>query len=450
MERGGLPNIVHLSWHDAGRHFGCYGVETVHTPSIDRLAADGVLLERMFSAAAVCSPSRGACLTGRYPQSNGLIHLCHGNFGYRLNEGEKHLSQLLQERGYYTALHGFQHEVNPKRIREELTFFNEYESCDPAPPVHPIPACDVVAEGACAFLERRAKQSGEQPFYLQLGFFESHRPYDFGGCEPDESKGVTVPPYLERSRAAVEDHKGLQGAIRKADAAVGRVLDELERQGLAESTLVVFMPDHGLANPRAKATLYDPGIEIACVMRWPRGGVSGGKRRSELASNVDFVPTLFDLLGWETEGLRLQGESFAGLLGKEGSGMGREHVYALHHDGDLRCARSRRHKLIRNFSLLRQLEAPVDFEAGGHPILQKPSGLVNVGPVELYDLEEDPLETRNMAGEASWAGLQSDLEGRLWRWMEDCGDPILKGGYTTPRHQGQLAEYKEWREADRE
>lgn len=439
------PNIIHISWHDTGRHFACYGVPTVHTPNIDLLAQEGVLFENAFAAATLCSPSRGACLTGRYPQSNGLYYVCHANFGYRFHEGERHLSQMLRERGYYTALHGIQHEVHEANIREELPYFNEYLNIDPAPPIWPIPPCDVVAEGAVGFLAKRA--AANQPFYLQLGFFETHRGYEFGGCVPDDSLGVHVPPYLKRTDAAVADHAALQGSIRKADDAVGKVLDQLRKSGLSNDTIVVFTPDHGLANPRAKATLYDPGMEIAFIMRWPEGGIEGGKRLRPLISNVDFVPTLFDLLGWNKEPA-FQGLSFAGVF-RDPELSPRDAVYAMHHCGqyfgEMRCVRTRTHKLIRNFSQLTQLTVPVDIEAGGFPMLQKPCGEILVPPIELYDLTTDPLETVNLAGNPELKDIQAGLESLLWKQMIDCADPILKGAITTPRHQDQLSAYRGWK-----
>ncbi len=440
------PNIIHISMHDAGRHFGCYGVETVQSPHLDALAAGGVRFTRAFACAAVCSPSRGACMTGRYPQANGLIHLCHGDFGYRYHQGEKHLSHLLRERGYYTVLHGFQHEAHHDEARAALGF-EELVNADPAPPIYPVPPADVIARGACEFLEKYAANGNEmnRPFYMQLGFFESHRPYDFGGAEPDDSRGVTVPPYLRETEHVRQDHAGLQGAIRKADTAIGKVLDTLRGVGLEQETLVIFTPDHGLANPRAKATNYDPGIEIAMILRWPGGGLEAGKVTDRLVSNVDVLPTLWDLCGWEKPP-NFQGVSFAGELGATPEAPApRDAVYALHHDGDVRSVRTVRHKLIRNFSKRNGVKVPVQVERLGHPILQSKGAQTHLPPVELYDVQADPLETENRADDPALAEVRRDLEDRLWAWMESVEDPILQGAYTTPRHKAALEEYQQFR-----
>ena len=105
------PNILIITNHDSGRHFGCYGVETVHTPAIDALAADGMRFENYFATVPLCSPSRGAMLTGRYPQSTGLMGLTHAPWHWSLNKGEQHLSHILRDAGYHTALFGLQHEA---------------------------------------------------------------------------------------------------------------------------------------------------------------------------------------------------------------------------------------------------------------------------------------------------------------------------------------------------
>ena len=440
MSRRTRPNVLHISWHDTGRHFGCYGVPTVCSPRVDALAAEGVLFENAFAAATLCSPSRGAALTGRYPQANGLMHLCHGDFGWAFHPGEKHLSHRMKDLGYFTTLQGFQHEVHHANVG--WLGFDLVRNADPAPPIYPIPPCDVVARDAAAFL--RGEAARRQPFYMQLGFFETHRPYAFGGCRPDASRGVTVPPYLVDNAAAREDHAALQGAIRKADAQVGVVLDALRDAGLEEDTIVVFTVDHGLANPRAKATMYDPGLEIALVMRWPAGGLTGGRRVPRLVSNVDFVPTLYALLG-ETPPSNLQGRSFADARGDFPGAAARDAVFAMLYDGDLRAVRTRTHKLIRNFARGSSVKPPVDLAGGGHWILQR-DGRVVPPAVELYDLAADPLETRNLAATDAPPPELAALDARLWRWMEEIGDPLLQGPIPSPRYRQCLDDYRAFRE----
>jgi len=182
------PNVLLITSHDTGRHLGCYGVSSVHTPHLDRLAGEGCRFTRYFAAATVCSPSRGAMMTGRYPQRNGMIGLCHLPWGWNLNPGEKHLSHRMHEAGYYTALFGHQHET--RDIDAELCFDEHGFHRDPATGEH-LP-CDQVAPAVGDFLAGRAGE--RQPFYLQVGFFETHQPYDFGGATADDEHGVVIPP----------------------------------------------------------------------------------------------------------------------------------------------------------------------------------------------------------------------------------------------------------------
>ncbi len=421
------PNLIQISWHDTGRHLACYGVPTVHTPALDALAADGVLMENAFACAVVCSPSRGACLTGRYPQSNGMLGLAHGQFKWRLNPDEKHLARLMKDRGYYSVLKGFQHETDPSEVLE--LGFDCARGHLPAPPVYPVPPCEAIVDEAIDFL---SCPEATGPFYMQLGFFETHRPFDFGGCEPEDSLGVTVPLFIVDNAAARADLAHFQGAIRKADAALGRFLEALEKSGLAENTIVAFIPDHGIPHPRAKATLYDPGMEVATIWRWPAGGVRGGRRLSRMVSNVDFVPTAFALAGLEPEA-NFQGESYADALGDYPGTPEREAVFAEHVPGHERAVRTHTHKYIVRFDGTRTDRSPADLSVGGPPILQGPSNARPVPAAELFDLRADPLERNNLVDEPKGSAALAECKERLKGWMEAVDDPVLRGDLRAPR-----------------
>ncbi|NLF30277.1 MAG: sulfatase [Planctomycetes bacterium] len=427
------PNIVFITTHDTGRHFGCYGVRTVHTPNIDRLAAEGVLMEDFFCTSPVCSPSRGAMMTGLWPQRNGLMGLSHPPSSWTFNDGVQHLSHILRGAGYRTALFYHQHEVMPWDI-DRLAFDDWYAKQEG---FH-RPADTVAAE----FASFAASLTPEQPpFYAQIGFGETHRKWDAGGVEPDRSTGVTVPPYLVDNEAARADAALLQGAVRKVDDAVGIILKALEENGLAENTIVVFTVDHGLEFPRAKWYLYDPGIETACLVRWPAGGVDGGHRVRQLVSNVDVTPTLLDLIDVAPP-LPLDGIAFTRLLRDPAAPATRDMIFAMYLMGgsqpEARCVRTRTHKLIRNFSNLRVFRTPVDvaaprFEPDTCPVTQ------------LYDLAADPLEFDNLSGRAEHAAVEADLNGRLWRWLEAVGDPILHGPIWVNIYRASHDAYEQWK-----
>jgi arylsulfatase A-like enzyme len=411
------PHILQLVCHDLGRHLGCYGRASVATPALDRLAAEGTRFSNSFCTSPGCSPSRAALATGRYPHANGCMGLAHGDFGWELAPGEQHVASLLREAGYYTVLFGLQHVTYQV---EQLGFAE----------VRPEGTADQVAANLAGFLQQ---QSASTPLYLEVNFFEPHRPYDFGGVEPDEERGVVLPPYLPENEAARGEEAALQGAIRKADSAVSEILAALESTGLAPDTLVLFTSDHGLAMPRAKGTLLDAGIEVALILRWP-GVISAATVRDELVSNVDVLPTYLEAAGAPVPD-NIQGRSFLSLMRGDApaarDAVFAEKTYHEHYDPQ-RCIRTRRHKLIQRFESSNRAYLPTDIMASPiYPEMFRELAAER-SMLELYDLEEDPLECRNLAAEANCAELREDLGGRLRDWMRDTGDPLLHGPIASP------------------
>jgi N-sulfoglucosamine sulfohydrolase len=411
-------HIVQITCHDLGRFLGCYGVPTVRTPNLDRLAAEGVRCERAFATASGCSPSRAALATGRYPHANGVMGLAHGGFGWDLNPDERHIATLLRAHGYETHLFGLQHVT----MEIERLGFDHVRRRGLGPEV---------AEDAAAVLATAANG----PRYLEINLEEPHRPYDQGGVEPDTRVGVSVPAWLPDTDAARAEMAALQGAVRAADQAIGRILDAIDAAGLAETTLVLFTADHGLAMPRAKCTLYDAGIGVALIVRWPAGGLRAGSTVSPLISNVDVMPTLLDAVGIGVSAT-VQGRSFLPLLrGAEYAprdAVFAEKTYHSYYD-PMRAIRTERYKYIRNFETAFLVEVPGDVQLGAifRTELQRYVGATHP-PVELYDLASDPLEQDNLAGRPDIAEIERDLDARLWRWMKETGDPLLNGPVPSP------------------
>jgi arylsulfatase A-like enzyme len=401
-------------------------VPTVRTPNLDALATGGVRFERAFCTAPQCSPSRAALATGRYPHANGVMGLTHEAFGWDLNPDERHVATLLGAHGYETHLFGLQH-VTPHP--ERLDFHHVHRRG-----LGPEVATDVEAV-------LRTAASGP-PRYLEINLEEPHRPFDQGGVEPDAAAGVQIPPYLPDTPAARTEFAAMQGAIQAADRAVGRVLAALESSGLAEDTLVLFTADHGIAMPRAKCTLYDPGIGVALIVRWPAGGIGRGAAESALVSNVDVLPTLLEAT--EAPGpANLQGRSFLPLLRGEAYAA-RDAVFAektFHSYYDpMRAIRTDRHKYVRNFETCFLVEGPGDVQLGPIYRTELQRYVSTTHPdVELYDLAVDPDEQRNLAGQPQVAGIERELDARLWRWMEETGDPLLHGPVASPAYRRSLA-----------
>ncbi len=415
------PNILLIICHDLGHHIGCYGVDTVRTPNLDRLASEGFLFKNSFCTAPQCSPSRAGLMYGRYPHSTGVLGLTHGGFAWEPHQTDRHVASLLAEAGYQTAMFGIQHVTSHP---ERLGFDHRSPSADSRK----------IASEAVSFIENWNSQ--DEPFYVHVGFFEPHRPFDHGGAQPDQTNGVYVPPYLPQNQAARSELAQIQGAINFIDGQIGRILDALDSSGLSENTITIFTADHGIAFPRAKCSLYDPGIEVALLMRWPAGGISGGRVLDELVSNVDVLPTLLQATNVQPPA-NLHGRSFLPLLRSESyearTSVFAEKTYHTYYD-PMRAVRTQRHKLLWNFDYTPQIELPSDIIIGAtaHSLLYEWTGYKKA--VELYDLQADPWELDDLADSQAHAEVRDDLTRRLLDWMRSTHDPLLDGAVPSPAY----------------
>jgi len=287
-------DVVLMTTHDIGRRLRCYGHGSVFSPHVDSLAADGARFEMAFCTAPQCSPSRASLATGRYPHNNGVMGLAHHGFDWELDQSVPHVAAVLAASGFETHLFGGQHvSLHPERLG-----FSRHHS-------------EKNGEAIAAGVEEIVASAAERRLYLEINFEETHRPYPHI-AEPHR-EALDLPPYLPDGRAAVEEMAALEEGIRLMDEAAGRVLDALRRAGRGESAFIVFTTDHGMAMPRAKCTLYDPGLEVSLLMRWPEGGVQDGATLSHLVSNIDVLPTILDAAGVEHPA-GVQGRSLLPLL----------------------------------------------------------------------------------------------------------------------------------------
>ncbi|WP_162605986.1 sulfatase [Jiangella aurantiaca] len=425
MTQRPTPNIVLVHWHDTGRYLGAYGLEHVRTPHLDALAQDGVVFENAFSTAPLCSPARGSLFTGRYPHDNGLMGLAHLGWEYHANE--QTLPMLLAPHGYRSVLVGLQHESADSSTLgyDEVIDVNADRQAAP-----------VVAELAVDKLCTLAQ--GDAPFLMVVGMFEPHRPFPAYRFPTSAGTPVDVPPYLAATDGVLEDLRAFNAAVTYADAATGRILTRLQELGLDDDTVVVFTTDHGIPFPRAKSTLFDSGIEVALIVRWP-GNTPPRPRCSDLISHVDVVPTLLELVGAPVPG-QVQGVSFAAQLGHGESGARREEIFAeknwhgLRQYDPIRCVRTRRYKYIVSSEERPEVPLPVDIALSPSAV-----GVDDTAPrsrVELYDLEADPHETHNLAGAESLAEIEKDLAERLSSWQHATQDPLLHGVIPAARRTG--------------
>lgn len=412
---GRPPNILYLHSHDTGRYVQPYGYP-VPTPNIQRLADQGVLFRKAFCAAPTCSASRACLLTGQYGHSNGMLGLAHR--GWSLNDYRQHLVHPLREAGYHTVLIGEQHIAK----RPDIIGFDEVVKIETT-------HVESVAPVAIEIVSRPIPQ----PFFLSVGFFETHR--DWLGPSSVGDALYSIPPAnLPDTPETRRDMAAYKASARSLDHGVGSVLEALDEQGLADDTLIIFTTDHGLAFPGAKATLYDRGTGVMLILRGP-GGFHGGKVHDALVSHLDVYPTVCELVGIELPGF-LQGSSLTGLVRGSATqvrdALFSEMTWHAAYEPQ-RAVRTERWKYIRRFG---ERALPVLANCDDSPsktlLLEHGWGERPVAREQLYDLVFDPNEAANLAESPAHVEILEQLRRRLGSWMGDTDDPLLRGDPSPP------------------
>ena len=417
------PNVVIVTTHDTGRFIEPYGVRTVQTPRVKRLAETGARFNA-YTTAPQCSPSRASLTTGRYPHANGTMGLTHSHLGWDLHPGECALPRLLRPAGYRSGHFGVEHASRDGRALGNDVFDGER---DP----------DTMLQNAAAFLDA----TGGGTFFLQIGFSETHRvERQHFGNRPFGELGVTVPAYLVDGPETRADVADFQGCVNRADRLIGRVMTLLDGRGLTDQTLFIYVSDHGIAFPRAKCTLYDPGIEISLLVRLPGSDFSGGQTPHGMVSIMDVVPTILELAGVDLPD-NLHGRSLLPMVRGESRGWDTlfcEKTYHSYYD-PMRGLRTDRWKYIRNFEAGLGIEIPADI-AGSRSHSEAVGKLRpdQHPPAEFYDLDADPGEQANLAGRPEVADIEQELDGRLKAWMRETKDPLLGGPIASPFYRAAL------------
>jgi len=405
-----LPvNILYLHSHDTGRYIQPYGYG-IPTPNLQKLAKEGTLFRQAFCASPTCSPSRAALLTGAYPHANGMQGLAH--FGFCLNDYSQHVLHTLRVAGYTSVLAGEQHIARDvSRIGYDQVLYG------------PVPS----EERAAQFLS----QNPPQPFFLDIGFHETHREFPPPGPEenPDYLRPPAPLPDMPETR---RDMAGFIRLARELDRKMGRVLEALEQSGLAENTLVICTTDHGIAFPAMKCNLTDHGTGVMLILRGP-GGFCGGRAIDALVSQVDLFPTLCDLLDIAPPAW-LQGQSLLPVLS---GATGREVVFSeinFHVAYEpQRAIRTKRWKYIRRFDERRRPVLPNCDDSPSKTLWMEHGWRERlVAEEQLYDLVFDPNEACNLASHPAYNTLVSEIRARLEEWMRETGDPLLRGPLQWP------------------
>ncbi|HXN62959.1 MAG TPA: sulfatase [Acidimicrobiales bacterium] len=405
------PNVVYLHSHDTGRYVQPYGYP-VPTPNIQHLADQGVLFRQAFCAAPVCSGSRAALLTGQCTHATGMLGLAHR--GYRLRHPDRHMVNVLREGGYWSGLVGEQHvSADPHDLG-----YDHVVDLDTT-------RVNEVAPAATKLIADRAQV--QVPFFLSVGFFETHREF----FEPSSIRDVLYSrppenvPDLPQTR---RDMASFRASARSLDQGVGTVLNALEENGLADNTLVFMTTDHGLAFPEAKCTMYDRGIGVILLMRGP-GGFERGRVHDAMVTHLDLYPTICDVVGLEYPSW-LEGKSLLPLVRGDVTQI-HEEIFAevTYHAAyePQRAVRTTRYKYMRRYDDQHpgKVLANLDDSLTKDVLLGAGWGDVDPPREALFDLWLDPSEGTNRIDDPALTEVTEDLRGRLHDWMVRTEDPLL-------------------------
>jgi N-sulfoglucosamine sulfohydrolase len=467
VERQTPRNIVFVVADDHGQDTGAYGNAVIQTPHLDALAAEGVRFRYAFATTASCSASRSVILTGLHNHRTGQFGHEHDYHHFVSFPNLRSLPVLLSEAGYRTAIVGKFH-VAPEAVYQfQLTIPGDQRNAVQ------------MAESARAFIAANP----EQPFFLYYatsdphrggGFAEElpHSPDRFGNrpqgyegvvevrYDPDE---VIVPPWLPDTPATRAELAQYYQSVSRLDQGVGRLVRILKEEGVNDNTLFVYASDHGAAFAGAKTTVYEPGLRSPLIVRHP-SGTRRGIVNSAMVSWVDLTPTLLDFadvapptytphIGRQDIRSRLEpehglhGRSFLDVLEDEDP-EGWDVIYASHtfHEIQMyypmRVIRDRRYKLIWNIA--HPLPYPFASDLWASPTWQSAHsrgpdpayGLRSVRSYihrpafELYDIERDPHESRNLAADPAYADVLREYQQRLKAFRQRTFDPwLLKWTY---------------------
>ncbi len=407
---GSQPNIVFILSDDHGlEDAGAYGNTTIETPNIDRLATEGVRFTRMYTTSAMCTPSRSAMYTGLYPHRNGA-HQNHSTIKSNIRTIPHYLNKL----GYRTGLLGKRH----------------------IKPIEQFPFEFIEDDSLKSFIVR------PEPYVL---FITPREPHALPGMvfEPSskyEPEAIPIPPYLVDTEETRKQRTGYYDLVDILDHRIGEILTTLEEADQLDNTLVIYASDHGAGFPFEKWTCYEAGLNIPFIARWP-GVIKQGTSTDAMVSLIDVLPTFIELAGGEAVD-SLDGISFLNVI----TGDTRHHrdlIFGTQtttgiKDGSyfpVRSVRNERYKYIRNLNPSGQFTNLITNRSGqggwyswlaiadSDTQAQERTTSYQTRPAEeLYDLQNDPYELKNMASDTSLTGIKEELSNALAEWMTHVGD----------------------------
>lgn len=424
------PNIIWILSEDISVDLACYGTPVVKTPNLDNMASKGIRFTNAYSTAPVCSPSRSAIITGMFQTSIGAHnHRSHRDDGYQLPGDVKPITDYLREAGYFT--------VNVTTAAEGVktppkTDFNFHTD-------HPV------FDGN----DWNQRKAG-QPFFAQLTIDETHRSKKWetvvqAHAPSIDPAQIVLPSYYPDHPLIREDWATYLESIQLMDSYVGKIFGRLDKEGLTDNTIVIFTGDNGRCMIRDKQFLYEGGIHVPFIIRWP-DKLPSGSVDNRLVSMIDISASILDFAGIKIPAY-MEGHSLFGVKPQI-----RDHIIAARDRMDetvdkMRAVRTVRFKYIKNYYPERPYMQANNYKETQYPAWNLMKNMYASGKLtkqqalfcsttkpeeELYDVEKDPEELNNLAFITEYQKELRKMRQLLDNWIKKSGD------------MGQKAEEKIW------
>ncbi len=402
-EKDKRPNIVWILIEDWGPDLSCYGTKGIHTPNVDKLASEGIRYTNAFTTSPVCSTSRSAMMTGFHQNYIGAGQ--HRSKAKPLPYGIKAIPHLLEDAGYYTCLMSKKTDCN--FTTDKKLFMGK---------------------------DWKERKKG-QPFYAQMTLTGTHRSWDRDPERPIDLKNVEIPPYYPDTEFVRRDWANGLEQMQIVDRGVGKFLQRLDDEGLRDNTLVFFIADHGRCHIRGKQFLYEGGLRVPLIVRWP-GKVPPKQVSDDRVMSIDISATILKAAGVKPDH-ELHGKDLFGSVVKQ-----RKYIFAARdkmdktHDS-MRMIRSNEFKLIHNLMPERAYCQYNAYKERSYPVLalmnvMHMKGQLNEAQArfmaekkpefELYDMRKDPHEINNLADRPKHAEVKKVLFEKLNEWREFIKD----------------------------
>ena len=411
------PNIVlvmadDLTWNECEP----YGSRQVRTPNLARFAREGLCFDRMFTATAMCAPTRQQLYTGIYPVRNGA----YPNHS-RIFDGIRTLPVYLRELGYRVGLAGKEHFGPPEAYPFERI---GKKGADPDP-------------GNLQAVSDFMRRDAAQPFCLLFTSHQPHVPWNVGDPASYPPENQTVPAYLPDTPETRGFLSRYRAEVTYFDTQVGALLKAIDDAGARENTMVIVTSEQGSQLPFCKWTCYENGLKTAFMVRWP-GKVKPHTRTPAMAEYVDVLPTLLEAAR-KSGTADMDGKSFLPVLLGEAQSH-KQHVFGVHTTRGIiqgsecypiRSVRSARYRYIRNLQhdppfrniITEQKDGLIQaWLARGGDAAKRARSYLERPAEELYDLQRDPNELRNLASEPAMESVMTGLRRELDGWMKQQGD----------------------------